>query len=81
VIAVSVFGFGAVFMSTFPGTRVGSAAARHAQAIPRCGEPLQLHGPMQLQLWVGFSPKITPDSAPLRAHGRLTDCATMKKCR
>jgi len=27
-LAVAIFGFGAVFMSTFPGTRVGSAAAR-----------------------------------------------------
>jgi len=29
----------------------------------------------------GFSPKITPNGAPLRAHGRLTDCAMMKECR
>jgi len=53
----------------------------NTQAITRCGEPLQLHEPMQIQSWVGIFAQITPNSAPLQARGRLMDCAMMKECR
>src|SRR5713101_6890363 len=74
-IAVAIFGFGAVFMSTFLGTRVERARFGNAQAITSRGEPVQL------QLWVGIFAQIAPNSALLRGHGRLTDCAMMKECR
>jgi len=47
----------------------------NAQAIVRCGEP------MQLQLRVRIFAQITPNGALLRAHARLTECAMMKECR
>src|SRR6266576_6608296 len=54
-------------------TRALAAASRRPTAA--CGEPLQLHEPMQLQSCVGIFAQITPNSAPLRLHARLTDCA------
>jgi len=47
---------GAVFMSIFPGTR-RKRAFGNAQAIVRCGEPVQIQG---------FSPAIAPNSPLLR---------------
>src|SRR6266581_8502987 len=41
----------------------------------------KLHEPMQIQSWVGIFAQITPNGAPLRAHGRLMDYAMMKECR
>jgi hypothetical protein len=53
----------------------------NTQAITRCGEPLQLHEPMQLQSWVGIFDQNHTEQRAIAAHGRLTDCAMMKECR
>ena len=67
---------------TVPPVRASEARPLgNTPAITRCGEPLQLHEPMQLQSCVGIFAQITPNSAPLRLHARLTDCAMMKECR
>jgi hypothetical protein len=62
-----MFGFGAVFMSTFLGTRVGSARFGNAQAITRCGaSATSIAGK-------DFRPRSHRRAALLRGHGRFTD--------
>jgi hypothetical protein len=56
--------------SRVPPARVSEARRLgNTQAIIRCGEPLQNHEPMQIQSWVGIFAQITPNGAPLQAHG------------
>ncbi len=72
----------AVGSSRVPPARASEARRLgNTHAITRCGEPLQLHEPMQIQSWVGIFAQITPTGAPLQAHGRSMDCAMMKECR
>jgi len=55
-----------------PATRRRSlAAASHCNFTSQCN----------FNRGQGFSPKITPNGALLRANGRLTDRAMMKQCR
>jgi hypothetical protein len=62
--------------SRVPPARVSEARRLgNTQAITRCGEllqlhePLQNHEPMQIQSWAGIFAQITPNGAPLQAHG------------
>ena len=62
-------------MSISPGRRAESARFGYAQAIARCGEPLQF------QWWVRvFEPQLQPTSPLLRGDGHLLDCGMVEEC-
>jgi hypothetical protein len=54
-------------MSIFPGTRAASARFGHAQAIVRCGEPVQFS-----MVGEDFRPQSQPTRPLLRATGVYT---------
>ena len=64
-----------------PGTRVGSAAARQHAGDHSLQRAIATSRANATSIVCRDFAQITPNSAPLRLHGLLTDCAMMKECR
>ena len=88
--AVALSRSGTVFTSISPRARASESARGSAtrEATLRCGEPVQLHEPVQLRragatsiVGKDFLPAIALEEPVVgQGHGRFANCAMMEQC-